>query len=101
MPQDDQIMNFPMDTDRNRYDKPVWNQLELTGMTGPEPMNVLQRDLSTVTEVGRAQIVLTEPSRCQATDVKLEGTVSEWRWTAVGRKTKTDPEEGVCLPGQQ
>ena len=23
------------------------------------------------------------------------------RWTAVRRKTKTDPEEGVCLPGQQ
>ena len=77
IPQDDQIMNLPMDTDRNRYDKPVRNQLELTGMTGPEPMNVLQRDLLTVTEVGRAQIVLTEPSRCQATDVKLEGTVSD------------------------
>ena len=77
IPQDDQIMNLPMDTDRNRYDKLVWNPLELTGMTGPEPMNVLQRDLSTVTEVGRAQIVLTEPSCCQATDVKLEGTVSD------------------------
>ena len=72
IPQDDQIMNLPMDTDRNRYDKPVRYPLELTGMTGPEPMSLLRRDLSTVTEVGRAQIVLTEPSRCQATDVKLE-----------------------------
>ena len=77
IPQDDQIMDLPMDMDRNRYDKPVRNPLELTGMTGPEPMSLLRRDLSAVTEVGRAQIVLTEPSRCQATDVKLEGTVTD------------------------
>ena len=77
--QDDQIMNLPMDTDRNRYDKPVRNPLELTGMTGPEPMSLLRRELSTVAEVGRAQIVLTEPSRCQATDVEVEGTVTDSR----------------------
>ena len=40
-------------------------------------MSLLRRELSTVAEVGRAQIVLTEPSRCQATDVKLEGTVTD------------------------
>ena len=75
--QDGQIMNLPMDTDRNRYGKPVRNPLELTGMTGPEPMSLLRRELSTVAEVGRAQIVLTEPSRCQATDVEVEGTVTD------------------------
>ena len=46
--QDDQIMNLPMDTDRNRYDKPVRNPLELTGMTGPGPTSLLGRELSTV-----------------------------------------------------
>ena len=75
--QDDQIMNLPMDTDRNRYDKPVRNPLEITGMTGPEPMNLLRRELTTAAEVGRTQNVLTEPSRCQATDVEVEGTVTD------------------------
>ena len=70
-------MNLPMDTDRNRYDKPVRNPLEITGMTGPEPMSLLRRELTTAAEVGRAQIVLTEPSRCQATDVEVEGTVTD------------------------
>ena len=77
IPRDDQIMNLPMDTDRNRFDKPVRNPLDLTGMTGP--MSLLRREMSTVAEVGRAQIVLTEPSRCQATDVEVEGTVTDTR----------------------
>ena len=71
--QDDQLMNLPMNTDRSRYDKPVRNPLDLTGMTGPGPMSLLRREMSIVAEVGRAQIVLTEPSRCQATDVEVEG----------------------------
>ena len=77
IPQDDQIMNLPMDTDRNRDVKPVRNPLELTGMTGPEPMSLLRRELSTVAEVGQAQIVLTEPGRCQATVMEVEGTVTD------------------------
>ena len=77
--QDDQLMNLPMNTDRNRYDKPVRNPLDLTRMTGPGPMSLLRREMSTVAEVGRAQIVLTEPSRCQATDVEVEGTVTGTR----------------------
>ena len=77
--QDDQLMNLPMNTDSNRYDKPVRNPLDLTGMTGPGPMSLLRREMSTVAEVGRAQIVLTEPSRCQATDVEVEGTVTDTR----------------------
>ena len=79
IPQEDQIMNLPLDTDRPRYDNPVQNPLELTGLTGPGPMRLLQREVSTVAEVGRVKIVLTEPSRCQATDVEVEGTITDTR----------------------
>ena len=79
IPQDDPIMNLPLDTDRTRGDNPVRNPLELTGLTGPGPMRLLQREVSTVAEVGRAKIVLTEPSRCQATDGKVEGTITDTR----------------------
>ena len=77
--QDDQIMNLPLDTDRTRGDNPVRNPLELTGMTGPGPMSLLQRELSTVAKGSRAQIVLTEPRRCPATGVEVEGTVTDTR----------------------
>ena len=59
IPQDDQIMNLPLDTDRTRGDKPVRNPLELTGMTGPGRRSLLQREVSTVVKGSRAQIVLT------------------------------------------
>ena len=72
-------MNLPLDTDRPRDDKSVRNPLELTGMTGPGPMSLLQREVSTVAEVGRAKIVLTEPSRCQATNLEVEGTITDTR----------------------
>ena len=42
------VMNLPLDTDRTRYDNPV-----------PGPMSLLQREVSTVAEVGRAQIVFS------------------------------------------
>ena len=35
--------------------------------------------MSTVAEAGRAKIVLTEPSRCQATDLKVKGTKTDTR----------------------
>ena len=79
IPQDDQIMNLPLDTNRTRGDNPVRNPLELTGMTGPGHMSLLQRELSTVAKGSRAQIVLTEPRRCQATGVEVEGTVTHTR----------------------
>ena len=69
------MMKLPLDTDRPRDDKSVRNPLELTGMTGP--MSLLQREVSTVAEAGRAKIVLTEPSRCQATDLKVKGTKTD------------------------
>ena len=77
IPQDDQIMNLSMDTERNRDVIPVRNPLELTAMTGPEPMSLLRRELSPVEEVGQAQIVLTEPGRCQATVMEVEGAVTD------------------------
>ena len=79
IPQDDQIMNLPLDTDRTRGDNPVRNPLELTGMTGPGPMSLLQREVSTVAKGSRAQIVLTEPRRCQVTGTEVEGTVTDSR----------------------
>ena len=77
--QDDLIMNLPLDTDRTRGENPVRNPLELTGMTGPGPMRLLQRELSTVAKGSRAKIVLTEPRRCQAPGVEVEGTVTDTR----------------------
>ena len=59
-------MNLPLDTDRTRCDNPV-------------PMSLLQREVSTVEEVGRAKIILTEPSRCPATEVEVEGTITDTR----------------------
>ena len=79
IPQDDQIMNLPLDTDRTRGDKPVRNPLELTRMTGPGPRSLLQREVSTVAKESRAQIVLTEPRRCQVTGIEVEGTVTDTR----------------------
>ena len=79
IPQDDQIMNLPLDTDRTRGDKPVRNPLELTGTTGPGPRSLLQREVSTVAKESRAQIVLTEPRRCQVTGIEVEGTVTDTR----------------------
>ena len=79
IPQDDQIMNLPLDTDRTRGDKPVRNPLELTGMTGPGRRSLLQREVSTVVKGSRAQIVLTEPRRCQVTGIEVEGTVTDTR----------------------
>ena len=79
IPQEDQIMKLPLDTDGTRCDNPIRNPLELTGMTGPGTMSLLQQGVSTVEEVGRAQIVSTEPSRCQATDVEVEGTILDTR----------------------
>ena len=79
IPQDDQIMKLPLDTDRTRGDKPIRNPLVLTGMTGPGPRSLLQREVSTVAKESRAQIVLTEPRRCQVTGIEVEGTVTDTR----------------------
>ena len=42
-------------------------------------MSLLQREVSTVAKGSRAQIVLTEPRRCQVTGIEVEGTVTDTR----------------------
>ena len=39
--QDDQIMNLPMDTDVNRYEKPVRTPFGITGMTKTRPQELI------------------------------------------------------------
>ena len=70
-------MTLPLDTGGPRVDKSVRNPLELTRRTGP--MSLLQREVSTVAEAGRAEIVLSKPSRCQAADMKVKGTKVDTR----------------------
>ena len=71
------MMKLPLDTGGPRVDKSVRNPLELTGRTGP--MSLLQREVSTVAEAGRAEIVLSKPSRCQEADMKVKGTKVDTR----------------------
>ena len=70
-------MNLPMDTDMNRYEKPVRTPVGIAGMTKPDLKSLLQRELTTAAEVGREQYDLTEPSRCQETEVEAEGAVTD------------------------
>ena len=77
IPQEDQILKLPLDTGGPRGDKSVRNPLESTGRTGP--MSLSQREVSAVAEAGRAEIVLSKPSRCQAADMKVKGTKMDTR----------------------
>ena len=77
IPQEDQILKLPLDTGGPRGDKSVRNPLESTGRTGP--MSLSQREVSAVAEAGRAEIVLSKPSRCQAADMTVKGTKMDTR----------------------
>ena len=77
IPQEDQILKVPLDTGGPRGDKSVRNPLESTGRTGP--MSLSQREVSAVAEAGRAEIVLSKPSRCQAADMTVKGTKMDTR----------------------
>ena len=66
IPQEDQIMNLKLDTDRACCDNPV-------------PMISLQREGSTGQEEGQTKIMLTEPSRCPVTTMEVEGTITDTR----------------------
>ena len=77
IPQEDQIMKLPLVTGGTRVDKSVRNPLELTGRTGP--MSLLQREVSPVAEAGRAEIILSKPSRCQPADMKVKETKVDTR----------------------
>ena len=74
--QDDMIMNLPMDTDMDRYEKPVRTPVGVAEITKPDLKSLTQRELTTAAEVGRKLCDLTEPSRCQETEVEAEGAVT-------------------------
>ena len=76
--QDDMTMNLPMDTNMNRYNKPVQTPVGGGGgeMAKPAFNRQTQREMTTAAEVGRKLGDLTEPSRCQGTAVEAEGAVT-------------------------
>ena len=63
--QDDMTMNLPMDTNMDRYEKPVQTPVGVAEMAKPDLYILTQRELTTAAEVGRKLCDLTEPSRCQ------------------------------------
>ena len=77
IPQKDQMMNPPLDTGKTRGNKPAWTPLESTGKT--EIRSISQNEVSAVVEAGRAEIVLSKPSRCQAADMTVKGTKMDTR----------------------
>ena len=64
IPQEDQIMNLNMDTDRACCDNPV-------------PTISIKRAWSTGQEEGQTKIMLTEPSRCPVNTKEVEGTIMD------------------------
>ena len=69
-------MNLPMDTNMNRYNKPVQTPVGGAEMAKPAFNRQTQREMMTAAEVGRKLGDLTEPSRCQGTAVEAEGAVT-------------------------
>ena len=67
-------MNLPMDTNKDRYEKPVqtpgWGGAEVAN---PNSITVAQKGMTTAAEVGWNLSDMTEPSRCQETAVAAEG----------------------------
>ena len=74
--QDDMTMNLPMDTNMDRYEKPVQTPVGGAEMAKPDFNSLTQREMTTAAEVGRKLCDLTEPSRCQETEVEAEGAVT-------------------------
>ena len=71
-------MNLPMDTNKDRYDKPVQTPDGGGGgeMAKPDSSRLAQREMTTATEAGRKLCDLMEPSRWQETAVEAEGAVT-------------------------
>ena len=74
--QDDMTRNFPMDTNTDRYGKPVQTPVEGAEMAKPDFIRLTQRKMTTAAEVGRKMCDLTEPSRCQEIEVEAEGAIT-------------------------
>ena len=75
-PQNAMNMNLPMDTNKDRYEKPVQTPDGGAEMAKPDSIRFAQREMTTATEVGRKLCDFTEPSRCQETAVEAEGAVT-------------------------
>ena len=65
-------MNLPMDTNNDRYEKPVKTPDWGAEMVNPNSMMVAQKGMTTAAEVGLNLSDMTEPSRCQETAVAAE-----------------------------
>ena len=66
--------NLTMDTNINRYNKPVKTSVWGTDLPIPNATVVEQKEKTTVTEVGWNLSDITEPSRWQETAETTEGT---------------------------
>ena len=76
--QNDMNMNLPMDTNKDRYEKPVHTPDGGGGaeVAKPDSIRLARKGMTTAAEVGRNLCDLTEPSRCQETAVAAEGAVT-------------------------
>ena len=66
-------MNLPMDTNMNRYEKPVQTPGWGAEVANPNSITFAQKGMTTAAEVGWNLSDMTEPSRCQETAVAAEG----------------------------
>ena len=69
--------SWPKRMDNNRFEQPLQPPVRGANMTIPDHDTMKQKSGMTAAEVGRDQNALTEPSRCQATDVEVEGAVTD------------------------
>ena len=100
-PQNVMNRNLPMDTNKNRYEKPVKTPVWGAEMANPNSITLEQKVKTTAAEVGWSLSDMTEPSCCQETAVAAEGagtvaTAKEWdrlinciKRNATGRKLAT------------
>ena len=75
--------NLPMDTNKNRYEKPVQTPVWGAEVASPNSITFEQKVKTTAAEVGWKLSDMTEPSRCQETAVAAEGagtgaTANKW-----------------------
>ena len=65
-------MNLPMDTKKNRHEKPVQTPGWGAEVANPNSLMFAQKGMTTAAEVGWNLSDMTEPSRCQETAVAAE-----------------------------
>ena len=75
-PQNVMTRNLAMDTNTNRYEKPVKTPVWGTELPNPNSIVVERKVRTTAAKVGWSLSDITEPSRCQETAVTAPGTVA-------------------------